>query len=163
MDSLYELTNDYLTLMEYADSTDPDDEQVFIDTLDGLVGTIENKIDNCAAVMSHMEAHKNMLEKEIERLQAKYNAIDNNQERIKRSIYMAMVAMNKRKISTDLHTFSIRGNGGKKPLTICGEVPDKYQKVIYEPDKALIRKELEAGKELDFAFLADRGEYLHID
>lgn len=163
MDSLYELTNDYLTLMEYADSTDPDDEQVFIDTLDGLVGTIENKIDNCAAVMSHMEAHKNMLEKEIERLQAKYNAIDNNQERIKRSIYMTMVAMNKRKISTDLHTFSIRGNGGVKPLTICGEVPDKYQKVIYEPDKAKIRKELEAGKELDFAFLADRGEHLHID
>ena len=26
MDSLYDLTNDYLTLMEYADSTDPDDE-----------------------------------------------------------------------------------------------------------------------------------------
>ena len=162
MDSLYDLTNDYLTLMEYADSTDPDDEQVFIDTLEGLMGAVEAKIDSYAAVMSHMEAHEDMLKKEIDRLSAKMTAIENNKKRMKDSLYAAMVAMDKRKITTDLHTFAIQKNGGKQPLIISGEVPDKFQKVIYEPDKNLIRKALEDGEKLDFAFLEERGEHLVI-
>lgn len=162
MDSLYDLTNDYLTLMEYADSTDPDDEQVFIDTLEGLMGAVEAKVDSYAAVMSHMEAHEDMLKKEIDRLSAKMTAIENNKKRMKDSLYAAMVAMDKRKITTDLHTFAIQKNGGKQPLIISGEVPDKFQKVIYEPDKNLIRKALEDGEKLDFAFLEERGEHLVI-
>ncbi len=162
MDSLYDLTNDYLTLMEYADSTDPDDEQVFIDTLEGLMGAVEAKVDSYAAVMSHMEAHEALLKKEIDRLTEKMTAIENNRKRMKDSLYAAMVAMDKRKITTDLHTFAIQKNGGKQPLIISGEVPDKFQKVIYEPDKNLIRKALEDGEKLDFAFLEERGEHLVI-
>lgn len=163
MESLYELKHEYLVLMEYADSTDPEDEQVFLDTLEGLTGTIEAKLDSCAVVMSHMDAHESMLDKEIDRLMAMKTAIKNNKQRMKDRIYALMVAMDKRKISTDLHSFSIRKNGGKQALEITGDVPDKFQKVIYEPDKDLIRKELEAGNELDFAVLKERGEYLKID
>ena len=162
MDSLYDLTNDYLTLMEYADSTDPDDEQVFIDTLEGLMGAVEAKADSYAAVISHMDAHESLLDKEIERLTKMKTAIANNRRRMKDSMYAAMVALDKRTIKTDLHTFAIQKNSGKRTLEITGDVPDNFQKVVYEPDKELIRKELEAGKELDFAVLKERGEHLVI-
>lgn len=162
MDSLYDLTNDYLTLMEYADSTDPDDEQVFLDTLDGLMGAVEAKADSYAAVISHMEAHEDLLQKEIDRLTAKKTAITNNKKRMKDSLQAAMIAMDQKTIKTDLHTFRVQKNGGKQQLDIFGDVPDKFQKVVYEPDKDLIRKTLENGEELEFAVLKERGEHLVI-
>jgi hypothetical protein len=162
MDNLYELTNDYLTLMEFADSTDPDDEQVFLDTLEGLMGAVEAKADSYAAVISHMEAHEDLLQKEIDRLTAKKTAISNNKKRMKDSLQSAMIAMDQKTIKTDLHTFRVQKNGGKQPLDIFGDVPDKFQKVVYEPDKDLIRKALENGEELEFAVLKERGEHLVI-
>ena len=162
MDSLYDLKNDYLTLMEYADSTDPDDEQVFLDTLEGLMGAVEAKADSYAVVISHMEAHEDLLQKEIDRLTAKKTAISNNKKRMKDSLQSAMIAMDQKTIKTDLHTFRVQKNGGKQPLDIFGDVPDKFQKVVYEPDKDLIRKALENGEELEFAVLKERGEHLVI-
>ena len=162
MDSLYDLTNDYLTLMEYADSTDPDDEQVFLDTLEGLVGAIEAKADSCAVVISHMEAHEELLQKEIDRLTKAKNAISNNITRIKDNIQATMTVMDKKVIKTDLHTFRVQRNGGKQALDIYGDVPDNFQKIVYEPDKELIRKALEDGEVLDFAVLKERGEHLVI-
>lgn len=162
MDSLYDLKNDYLTLMEYADSTDPDDEQVFLDTLEGLMGAVEAKADSYAAVISHMDAHEDLLQKEIDRLTAKKTAISNNKKRMKDSLQAAMIAMDQKTIKTDLHTFRVQKNGGKQPLVIFGNVPDKFQKIVYEPDKDLIRKALENGEELEFAVLKERGEHLVI-
>lgn len=162
MDSLYDLKNDYLTLMEYADSTDPDDEQVFLDTLEGLMGAVEAKADSYAAVISHMDAHEDLLQKEIDRLTAKKTAISNNKKRMKDSLQAAMIAMDQKTIKTDLHTFRVQKNGGKQPLDIFGDVPDKFQKIVYEPDKDLIRKALENGEELEFAVLKERGEHLVI-
>lgn len=162
MDNLYDLTNDYLTLMEFADSTDPDDEQVFLDTLEGLMGAVEAKADSYAAVISHMDAHEDLLQKEIDRLTAKKTAISNNKKRMKDSLQSAMIAMDQKTIKTDLHTFRVQKNGGKQPLDIFGDVPDKFQKVVYEPDKDLIRKALENGEELEFAVLKERGEHLVI-
>ena len=162
MDSLYDLTNDYLTLMEYADSTDSEDEQVFIDTLEGLVGAIEAKADSCAVVISHMEAHEELLQKEIDRLTKAKNAISNNITRIKDNIQATMTVMDKKVIKTDLHTFRVQRNGGKQALDIYGDVPDNFQKIVYEPDKELIRKALEDGEVLDFAVLKERGEHLVI-
>lgn len=163
MDSLYSLTAEFQTLLEYADSIEPEDEQVFLDTMEGLLGNIEAKVDSYAAVMSQMEAHENMLEAEIDRLEAKRQAINNNRKRMKDAVYAAMVAMDKQKITTDLHTFSIRKAGGKQKMVITGEVPDSFQKVVYEADKERIRSALENGEALDFAHLEERGEYLRID
>jgi hypothetical protein len=148
--------------MEFADSTDPDDEQVFLDTLEGLMGAVEAKADSYAAVISHMEAHEDLLQKEIDRLTAKKTAISNNKKRMKDSLQSAMIAMDQKTIKTDLHTFRVQKNGGKQPLDIFGDVPDKFQKVVYEPDKDLIRKALENGEELEFAVLKERGEHLVI-
>lgn len=52
--TLYELTEDYMNLLELAE--DPDiDEQAFMDTLDGIEGAIEIKAENYAKVMRQLE------------------------------------------------------------------------------------------------------------
>ena len=162
MDTLYSLTGEYQTLMEYADSIDPDDEQVFLDTLEGVIGTLDVKMDDYAIVMDHMKAREEFIDQEIKRLTERKNAIKNNRTRMNEKLYESMRATDRRKVVTDLHTFSIAKNGGKLPLIIDGEVTDKYQKIIMEPDKDLIRKALDEGKKLDFAKLGERGEHLTI-
>lgn len=162
MESLYHLTNEFLELMEYADSTDPEEEQIFLDTLDGLMGCIDKKVDSYVCVMDHMSAHKDLLNKEIDRLSGMVKALENNEKRMKVALQMAMTAMNKRKIETDYHKISIAKNGGKMPMVITGDVPDNFMKVIYEPDKDKIRDALENGEALDFAYLEERGEHLII-
>ena len=50
MSTLYELTADWLALMEMAE--DPDiEEDVFMDTLEGIEGEIEIKADGYAKVI----------------------------------------------------------------------------------------------------------------
>ena len=68
----------------------------------------------------------------------------------------------KTKFATNLFTFNIAKNGGKQPLTIDGDVPEEYQKIIKENDNEKIRADLESGKELPFAHLEPRGESLRI-
>ena len=55
MATIYELTSDYLNLLELAE--DPDiDEQAFLDTLEGIEGALEDKADNYAKCMRMLEA-----------------------------------------------------------------------------------------------------------
>lgn len=68
----------------------------------------------------------------------------------------------KTKFTTDLFTFRIQKNGGKRALTIDGEVPKEYTKTIVENDTDKIRQALESGKELSFAHLEPQSESLRI-
>lgn len=163
MESLYKLTSDYEALMEYADSTNPDDQQVFEETLDSVTATLDVKMDDYAVVMDHMEAQEDLLDKEIKRLTARKKAIENNRKRMMNRLYDSMVATNRKTVATDHRTFRIKKNGGKLPLIIDGDVPDKYYKMIYEVDKDKIRLALETGNNLEFAHFGERGEHVEIN
>lgn len=160
MATLYELTTEYQNLLALGD--DLEDRQGFLDTLEGLIGEVEVKADNYAAVISEFDAQCAKIKAEIDRLTAMKNVIEGNVKTMKERLLAAMREMDKTEIKTDLHTFKIQANGGKQKLDIHGEVPDAYIKVIYEPDKDKIRAALEAGEELSFAVLMDRGEHLRI-
>lgn len=166
METLYKLTEDYEALLEYADSVDPEDEEVFLQTLDSVTATIDVKMDDYAVVMDHMASRAALIDKEIKRLTAIKHAIDNNHKRMQERLYESMIATDRRKVQTDLHTFSIVKNGGKLPLVIHegADIPDKWCKVIVEPDKDKIRTALETGNTevLEFAHFGERGEHLTI-
>ena len=163
METLYSLSDEYEQLMELAISTDPSDEQAFADTLEGLTAVINTKMDDYAVVMTHLKGRSEMIQAEIERLQAMKQTIDNHEKRMKaRMLHVMTEKLNQRKIQTDFHTFTVCKNGGKQPMEITGEIPDNYKRVVYETDLEKIRKELEDGKQLDFAHLEERGEHLAI-
>lgn len=155
MSTIYELTDDFLRLLEMAE--DPEtDPQAFTDTLEGLEYEIEVKAENYAKVIKQLDSDAAGLDAEIKRLQAKKSAIANSQDRMKKTLEGAMIATGKVKFKTDLFSFNIQ----KNPPSV--ELDEEHLELIPieylipqdpKPDKKRMLAELKEGKELGFARL----------
>lgn len=161
MSNLYQLTNNYETVLNMLYDEDID-EQMILDTLEGIEGEIEDKADGYAKIIKELEVRRDARKAEAKRLTDSAKVFENRVNTLKQNLFNAMKQTGKTKFATDLFTFNIAKNGGKQPLTIDGDVPDEYKKIIKENDNEKIRADLEAGKELPFAHLEPRGESLRI-
>lgn len=161
MSNLYELTNNYETVLNMLYDEDAD-EQMILDTLESIEGDIEDKADNYAKIIKELEAKKDARNAEAKRLTDSAKVFENRIKALKSNLYNSMKAIGKPKFSTNLFSFNIAKNGGKQALTIDGEVPKEYTKTIVENDTDKIRQALEDGKNLTFAHLEPRGESLRI-
>lgn len=161
MSSLFKLSADYATVLNML--MDPDvDDQVVLDTCEAIEADMETKADNYAYIFKIIDADVAAIDAEVARLSARKRALENRKKSLKALLEMAMRATGNVKFKTALHSFAIQKNGGKKPLDLIAEVPEEY--LTYEPkvNTELIREELEAGAELPFAVLRERGESLRI-
>lgn len=155
MSTIYELTDDFLRLLEMAE--DPEtDPQAFADTLEGLEYEIEVKAENYAKVIKQLDSDAAGIDAEIKRLQAKKSAIANSQDRMKKTLEGAMIATGKVKFKTDLFSFNIQ----KNPPSV--ELDEEHLELVPieylipqdpKPDKKRMLAELKEGKELGFARL----------
>ncbi|MGN1300546.1 MAG: siphovirus Gp157 family protein [Clostridia bacterium] len=161
MSNLYQLTNNYETVLNMLYEEDVD-EQMILDTLEGIEGEIEDKADNYAKIIKELESKRDSRKAEAKRLSDSATVFDNRIKALKNNLYNAMKTTGKTKFATDLFSFNIARNGGKQSLTIDGEVPEEYTKTTVENDTDKIRQALEEGKELAFAHLEPRGESLRI-
>lgn len=161
MSTLYELTGEYLQLLEMMGEEDVD-PQVLADTLEGIGGEFEMKAEAYAKIIKELEAEVGKFRSEIDRLVARRISIENNIDRLKQHLFASMKVTGKLKFKTDLFSFGIQKNGGKRPVRLLDdvEVPEEFCKYI--PDNAKIRESLEAGKVLPFAVLEEAGEHLRI-
>lgn len=162
MSTLYEITGDYLRLLEMLEEEENIDPQAFADTLEGIEGEFEVKADNYAKILRTLDAKAKAYKSEIEYMTARMNAVINNHERLKQRLYNSMKDTGKTKFKTDLFSFNIQKNGGFQPMEIVPdvEIPDEYCRK--EPDNMKIREALKKGAELPFAVLKERGEHLVI-
>ena len=144
MSTLYEITGDYLRLLEMLEEDENIDPQAFADTLAG----IEGESEKYAA--------------EVGRMQKRMETLANNEKRLKQHLFDSMKATGKLKFKTDLFSFGIQKNGGLQPMEIFPDVaiPDEYCRK--EPDNNKIREALKNGAELPFAVLYERGDHLVI-
>ena len=161
--TLYELSKDYLNLLGLAQ--DPEvDPGVLYDTMDGIVGGIQDKIDNYMMVIREVEADVRKYDEEIKRLTAQKKVLETNARRMKDHVMESMIAMDMMKIKTDHYSVSVANNGGVQPMEIADieKIPEEYR--IYKPeaDTDKIRKALEQGKILTFAYLRQRGQHLNV-
>ena len=161
MSNLYQLTNDYETVLNMLYDEDADEEMI-LDTLESIEGEIEDKADNYAKIIKELEAKQNARKEEAKRLTESAKVFENRVKALKSNLFNSMKATGKTKFATDLFSFNIAKNGGKQTLTIDGEVPEEYTKTITENDTDKIRRALEKGEKLTFAHLEPRGESLRI-
>ena len=164
--NLFELTSDYLKLLELAEDPETDPEAL-ADTMEGIEGALEDKLDSYAYVLSSLDGDINTVDTEIKRLQDIKKSLVNNKDSIKKNMYSSMVALDMRKIKTAKHQFTIAKNGGKLPVVIYDGitpeyVPEEYRVTKYDFDKDAIRAALENGDFIPFAELGERGESLRI-
>lgn len=158
--TLYELTEE---ARELQDMIEDYDTETFADTMEGLQLMIEDKADSYAAVNQNITNEIAALKAEEERLRARRNALERNQLRLMKAIKEAMNALGKTKIKTEKFTFSVSKNGGLQPIKVDAEkLPDKFKKMIFEPDNDRIREALKAGETIEGVEVLPRGEHLTI-
>lgn len=162
--SLFDLSDQYKALLEFGQSVDPEDQQAFLDTLEGLTGEIAQKVDAWVAVMIRLKATRDLARDQRDKLDAFIKSIERNLDRMDDGIEHAMDTMGVTEFKSDLHSFKKVRNGGKAPLIIDdpGAIPANFQKVVIAPDTDKIREALEAGEELPFAHLGERGVHLRV-
>ena len=161
MSNLYQLTNNYETVLNMLYDEDAD-EQMILDTLEAIEGEIEDKADGYAKIIRELEAIKKKKKEEMYRQQDGARLLDNRINFLKQNLFNTMKQTGKTKFATDLFSFNIVKNGGKQSLTIDGEVPKEYTKTITENYTDKIRQALEDGKKLPFAHLEPQSESLRI-
>lgn len=152
MATLYELTGEYLELLEMAE--DPEtDPQAFTDTLESLDWEFEDKADGYAKIIAQMNADSAAIADEIKRLQARKKSMEGNVDRMKKSLQTAMEMTGKRKFKTALFSFGIQKNPPRVVMD-SADIPIDYL-VPQDPtiDKKKIMSELKTGAELPFAHL----------
>lgn len=173
MAALYELTGEFLQLMDMLEDEECD-ERCIMDTLESVEYEIEDKADGYAKIIKSLESNVDGLSKEADRLIARKKTYENRIKWLKQNLEMCMRATGKRKFTTDLFSFGIQKNGGKRKLVIdvdVENVPEQYR--IKQPDTIdgdLIRDYLkENGLEgqdgslnCEFAHLEPQGESLRI-
>lgn len=134
MSKLYELTGEFLALMDMLEDEECN-EQVIMDTLEGIDYEIEQKADGYAKIIKSIESDIEGLDKEISRLDTRKKTFENRIKWLKQNLQMCMIATGKRKFTTELFSFGIQKNGGKRKLTVdvaIENIPEEYR--IKQPD-----------------------------
>ena len=136
MATLYELTGQYLELLNMAAEADP---EVFADTLESIEGEIEDKADGYGKVIRELSGDIAKVQAEIDRLTDRKRTMVNNLAKLKDSLQAAMEATGKRRIKTDMFSFWIQKNPPIVQVTDEKKIPKEFWK---QPAPVLDKTEL---------------------
>lgn len=151
--NLFEISNEYLAILQLAEDPDVDPE-ILADTMESIEADFEDKADAYAYIIATLKGDASTIDAELKRLKARKDAIENNADRLKKSLEEAMRVTNKLKFKTAMHSFGISKNPQSVYLIEGAEIPEQYL-IPQEPkvDKKAILSDLKAGKKFDFAEL----------
>ena len=160
--TLYELTGEYLTLLEMMEDPE-EDPQAVADTMEMIQGELADRADGYGKVMMQLKADSMSLQNEIERLTARKKALDANLDKVKAAMQKAMTATGQKKLKTKLFTFSIQKNPASVVIDDEKEIPVDFL-VMQAPkvDKAKLKKALQDGEDLTGIAHLEQGESLRV-
>lgn len=164
MQTMHNLTADYLAVLEMAQDPDVPAEAI-ADTLEAIGGEIEEKADSYAVVMQELKAESDKLKAEIDRLAARRKSLDANADAMKKRLQESMIATGKTKFKTTLFSFAIQKNGGKIPVIVdvdCTDLPDELVTIKESPNLDAIAKYIEENGDTKYGHFGERGESLRI-
>lgn len=160
--TLFDMTAEMEQLYAMATEEELFDEQIFQDTLEGLMGEIEVKGAGYVAVINQLDMEQKKAKELADQFRLKAEIRANSIKWMKTALKDCMERMNLKQIDAGDYTIKLQKNGGKQPLVISGDVPESMCKVILEPDKDKIRAAIEYGEDVGYAFLEERGQHVVI-
>lgn len=177
MDSLFSLTAQYNELYDML-TDESVDEEVVSDTLDGILGEIEVKSEGYVAVINRLDMELDACEKQTKMWEQRYNTRKNAIDRLKKALVNAMMQMDKTEIKAGDNTIKLVNNGGVIPIkyksgSLSGlsskevkieDIPKEYRRTVVTEtvDGEKVRKALESGEKLDFAYIGERSRRIVI-
>lgn len=143
---LYELTDDYLNLLEVAEELD---EETFQNTLEAIEDAIEDKVENTAFLIRNLEADIKTLKDEEKRLKGRRQALENKVARMKDYLFEQLEKAGIDRVKRPLITVSIQNNPPSVKVIDEKLIPSNFM-IPQEPkmDKKGILERLKNGEKI---------------
>lgn len=138
---LYELTDNYMQLVELADQLD---EETFRNTLESIQDSIEDKVENTAKVIKSIEADVLAIKEEEKRLKERRQSLETKIDNIKDYLKEQLEKTGIDKVKRPTITVSIQNNPPKAEIVDEKTIPLTYK--IPQPAKLNKKAILEAMK-----------------
>lgn len=167
--SLFNISEDLEKLNDLLDECGDDTQQqeLIAQWFEQLGNERDTKLDAYAALINEMLARAEVRKAEAKRLLSLAATDENRARLLKERLQSFFETHDLKTVETSRYKLSLQRNGGKAPLVLKEgltptQLPERFQKISIDADSAAIRKALEAGEQLDFATLGDRGTSLRI-
>ena len=163
MRPLYEITGEYLKLLEMLDDSEADEESLTA-LANATSDELEAKANNYAKIIKNLETQLEGIKTEQQRLILRRAQIEKNIDWLKSNLQTAMTASGKTKFKTDLFNFNIQKNGGALPVIIddVDKLPGDMIIINKKPDLKAIANYIKETGDVTFAHFGERGENLQI-
>lgn len=160
MPKLYELTEDYNNLLQMVDSGEFSADEI-AETLSGVKGMIEDKLQATVCVIKEMEAEAKKFDDEIKRMSEIKKSYSNTAIRLKEYIRFEMEKSGIYK-SKGLFSISLGKPSIVVEVTNIDTLPDKFKKVSISADKSAIGAALKLGEDISGAKYSEGSKRLTI-
>ena len=123
---LYELTGEYIQLMQMLEDASVEDETEIMAAMEAVSGDIEDKADAYARIMKNLIADIDALDSEEKRLKSRRNTLETRVDRLKMAIQDAMTLTGKRKLKTSIGNWGIQKNPPSVKVNNQDVIPAEY-------------------------------------
>lgn len=162
--ALYELANDYQSLLALADNGDVPVEAIR-DTLEALGGEIEIKAVNVVKFALSLEATADSIEAAAKAMQERANRVRKRSEQIRAYLLFQMQATGIRKITCPEFSIALRANPEAVVIDDHATVPAEFmvqpEPPAPRPDKKALKEALKSGAQIPGVWLQS-GERLEV-
>lgn len=166
--SLFHINEDLLLLQDLLEHIDTEDGQTkeILEFLEDTQKELSEKLDNYAELICELTARAEARKQRAKELTDLAKADESLAKRLKTTLQFFFEQHNFKRQDTSRHRITLAKNGGKAPVifddTLPENMPEQYQITVIKPNTDAIRADLEAGKELPFASLGERGQSIRI-
>jgi hypothetical protein len=115
------------------DGIDIDDLEMFIDTLDAIEDSMENKAENIGKFIRNLESDSAAFKNEEDRLAKKRKSIDNKIAGLKKYTKEMLELANKDKMSAGIFNIRLQNNPPSTLILDESKIPSTYK--VAQPDK----------------------------
>lgn len=168
--TLFDIGADLLALDQLLDDLDGDVTDASVEAAvtawtAELAADESRKLDNVVGYLRQLDMEEAAARAQAEQWQQKARSRAGRAAWMKELVRRHLLASGRTRAATETgHTVSVVGNGGKVPLDLSpvdpDALPDRFTRRVLDPEA--VRAALEAGEELPFARLGERGSHVRV-
>lgn len=151
--SLFDLSNEFFALKDLLDNDlevneetgeITDNSELLKELFENLKLSFEDKLDNAQRYCLTLDGEADILDKEIKRLQAKKQSLNNKKDRLKKLMLSSIECAGFSKIKTPFYSFNIKKSEALEVESI-DNIPREFLRIKKEADKTAIKKAIKDG------------------
>lgn len=162
--SLFDFSNEFFALKDLIDNDlevneetgeITDNSELLKELFENLKLSFEDKLNNAQRYCLTLDGEADILAKEIKRLQAKKQALENKADRLTEMMKNAILSSGQAKFKTSLYSFNIKKTESVEVRDL-DLIPRVYLRLKKEADKVAIKKALKDGQSINGVFLTEK-------